>query len=79
MVDGIQTLFEFARIPHMSTELPPVSIQKTIFSTVITLNKAHGQTLKFRGINLKESSFFQDQLYVACSRVRNLKNISIQI
>lgn len=39
----------------------------------LTINKA--QALKHCDINFKESYFSQDQLYIACSRVGNLKNL----
>ncbi|XP_047514655.1 ATP-dependent DNA helicase PIF1-like [Pieris napi] len=74
-----QTVF-IPRIPLISSELPfqfkrlqfPI---KLAFS--FTINKAQGQTLKYCGINLKESCVFHGQLYVACSRVGNPKNLCI--
>lgn len=74
-----QTVF-IPRIPLISSELPfqfkrlqfPI---KLAFS--FTINKAQGQTLKYCGINLKESCFSHGQLYVACSRVGNPKNLYI--
>ncbi|CAF0883254.1 unnamed protein product [Brachionus calyciflorus] len=43
----------------------------------ITINKSQGQTLKFVGIYLNEPCFTHGQLYVALSRVTNVKNIKI--
>lgn len=41
----------------------------------ITINKAQGQTLRYCGINLKESCFSRGQLYVACYKVGNPKKL----
>lgn len=43
----------------------------------MTINKAQGQTIKHCGINLTDSCFSHGQLYVACSRVGNSKNLFI--
>lgn len=43
----------------------------------MTINKAQGQTLKVCGVNLKNPCFSHGQLYVACSRVGNPKNLYI--
>ncbi|XP_067134502.1 ATP-dependent DNA helicase pif1-like [Centruroides vittatus] len=66
------------RIPLISTELPfqfkrlqfPIKLAYSF-----TINKAQGHTLKHCGIDLKHSCFSHGQLYVACSRVGNLKNL----
>lgn len=43
----------------------------------ITINKAQGQTMKFAGVDLTSPCFSHGQLYVACSRVSNGKNLYI--
>ena len=43
----------------------------------LTINKSQGQTMKFAGIDLTNNCFSHGQLYVACSRVSNPKNLYI--
>lgn len=68
------------RIPMISTDLT-FEFKRTQFPVrlafAITINKAQGQTLKFAGINLTNPCFSHGQLYVACSRVGNPKNLII--
>ena len=45
----------------------------------ITINKAQGQTFERVGAFLKTPVFTHGQLYVACSRVRSVDNLFIQI
>ena len=46
-------------------------------SFALSINKAHGQSLKVVGLNLQSPCFSHDQLYVGCSRVGNGKNLFI--
>lgn len=43
----------------------------------MTVNKSQGQSLKVAGVNLDRSCFSHGQLYVACSRVGDPKNLFI--
>jgi ATP-dependent DNA helicase PIF1 len=43
----------------------------------MTINKSQGQTIKVVGLNLVEPCFSNGQLYVACSRVSNPKNLFV--
>ena len=43
----------------------------------ITINKAQGQSLSVAGLNLECPCFSHGQLYVACSRVGNPKNLFV--
>ena len=44
-----------------------------------TINKSQGQTLKLAGIWLRSQVFTHGQLYVACSRVGNPKNLKFAV
>jgi ATP-dependent DNA helicase PIF1 len=43
----------------------------------MTINKSQGQTIKVVGLNLIDPCFSHGQLYVACSRVSNPKNLFV--
>lgn len=43
----------------------------------LTINKSQGQTLNVVGIDLREHVFAHGQLYVALSRIREMKNVVI--
>jgi ATP-dependent exoDNAse (exonuclease V), alpha subunit - helicase superfamily I member len=68
------------RIPIIPTDLPfqfkrvqfPVKL-----SFAVTINKAQGQTLQVAGVHLEKPCFSHGQLYVACSRVSNARNLHI--
>lgn len=68
------------RIPMIPTDMPfdfkrlqfPIRLA---FS--MTINKAQGQSLKVCGLNLENPCFSHGQLYVACSRVGQPKNLFI--
>lgn len=68
------------RIPIIPTGLPfqfkrvqfPVKL-----SFAVTINKAQGQTLQVAGVHLENPCFSHGQLYVACSRVSNARNLHI--
>ncbi|GFW65223.1 ATP-dependent DNA helicase [Trichonephila clavipes] len=68
------------QIPIIPTDLPfqfkrvqfPVKL-----SFAVTINKVQGQTLKVAGVYLENQCFSQGQLYVACSRVSNVRNVHI--
>ena len=68
------------RIPLIPSNLPfnfrrlqfPVSL-----AFAMTINKSQGQTIKVVGLNLVEPCFSHGQLYVACSRVSNPKNLFV--
>ena len=45
----------------------------------MTINKAQGQTLDKVGLYLRNPVFTHGQLYVACSRVRSLDAIKVQV
>ncbi|XP_070203407.1 uncharacterized protein [Littorina saxatilis] len=66
------------RVPVIPSDLP-FTFKRLQFplcqSFAITINKAQGQTLKVAGLNLPTPCFAHGQLYVACSRVGNPKNL----
>ncbi|XP_022833273.1 uncharacterized protein LOC111361126 [Spodoptera litura] len=68
------------RIPMIPTDLP-FQFKRIQFplkpAFAMTINKAQGQTLKVAGVNLEKNCFSHGQLYVACSRVSNPKNLHI--
>ncbi|CEG75112.1 Putative PIF1 [Rhizopus microsporus] len=43
----------------------------------MTINKSQGQSLKYVGVDLIQSSFIHGQLYVALSRIASLSGISV--
>lgn len=45
----------------------------------MTINKAQGQTLDRIGVYLRNPVFTHGQLYVACSRVRSMESLRIQV
>lgn len=45
----------------------------------MTINKAQGQTLDNVGVYLRNPVFTHGQLYVACSRVRSVHGLKLQI
>lgn len=45
----------------------------------MTINKAQGQTLDKVGLFLRSPVFTHGQLYVACSRVRSMDSLRIQL
>ncbi|GFT42632.1 ATP-dependent DNA helicase [Trichonephila clavipes] len=65
------------RIPIIPTELP-FQFKRVQFlvkpSFAVTINKAQGQTLQVVGVHLERRCFSRGQLYVACSRVSNVRN-----
>jgi ATP-dependent DNA helicase PIF1 len=68
------------RIPLISEDLgfPFQRLQFPIrIAFAMTINKAQGQSLKVAGVNLESPCFSHGQLYVACSRVGNPKNLFI--
>lgn len=68
------------RIPMITSDLS-IEFKRLQFpirlAFAITINKAQGQSLKTVGINLEKPCFSHGQLYVACSRVGNPKNLVI--
>ena len=68
------------RIPRIPSDMPfefrrlqfPLRLAFPMFS-----NKAQGQSLKVVGVNLAAPCFLHGQPYVACSRVRRGKYLSI--
>lgn len=68
------------RIPIIPTDLKfqfkrvqfPINL-----SFSVTINKAQGQTLQVAGVHLEKPCFSRGQLYVACSRVSNARNLNI--
>lgn len=68
------------RIPLMPTDLP-FEFKRLQFPVrlafAMSINKAQGQTLKVAGIYLEQPCFTHGQLYVACSRVGDPKNLYI--
>ena len=48
-------------------------------SFAMTINKSQGQSLKHVGVYLEKHVFTQEQLYVACSRVRSVDGLKIYI
>ncbi|XP_050338342.1 ATP-dependent DNA helicase PIF6-like [Bactrocera neohumeralis] len=60
------------RIPMIPTDMP-FNFKRLQFPVrltfAMTINKAQGQTFQIGGVNLEESCFSHEQLYVACSRV----------
>ncbi|GFU59941.1 ATP-dependent DNA helicase [Trichonephila clavipes] len=58
--------FEFKRIQY------PITV-----CYAMTINKAHGQTLKMAGIDLRNDCFSHGQFYVPCSRVSSPDNLII--
>jgi hypothetical protein len=59
----------------------PFTLQKRQFplqlAFVMTINKAHGQTMKMVGIYLLELVFTHNQLYVVLSRVMRVNDVSV--
>ena len=68
------------RIPLISNELF-ICFKRLQFPVKLaysmTINKAQGQTLKWRGVNLIEACFSHGQLYVACFRVGRSNHLFI--
>jgi ATP-dependent DNA helicase PIF1 len=68
------------RIPLISEDLA-ITFQRLQFPVRIafamTINKSQGQSLKVAGVNLETPCFSHGQLYVACSRVGNPKNLFV--
>ena len=68
------------RIPLIPTDLP-FNFKRLQFPVrlafAMSINKAQGQSMKVAGINLDNPCFSHGQLYVACSRVGNPKNLFI--
>jgi hypothetical protein len=68
------------RIPLISEDLG-FTFQRLQFPVRIafamTINKAQGQSLTVAGVNLESHCFSHGQLYVACSRVGNPRNLFI--
>ncbi|GFX21390.1 ATP-dependent DNA helicase [Trichonephila clavipes] len=68
------------RIPTIPSDLP-FQFKKVQFpvklSFAVTINKAEGQTLKVAGVHLEKRCFSHGQLYVACSRVSDARNLHI--
>lgn len=68
------------RIPLIPNDLP-FEFKRLQFpirlAFAMSINKAQGQSLKVAGINLENPCFSHGQLYVACSRVGNPKNLYI--
>lgn len=51
----------------------------SLFFFSMTINKAQGQTLDKVGLFLRSPVFTHGQLYVACSRVRSMDSLRIQL
>lgn len=68
------------RIPLIPTDVP-FEFKRVQFPVrlafAMTINKSQGQSLKVAGINLESPCFSHGQLYVACSRVGNPKQLYI--
>jgi ATP-dependent DNA helicase PIF1 len=68
------------RILMIFTDIP-FEFERLQFSVrlafAISINKAHGHSLKVAGINLASPCFSHGQLYVTCSRVRTEKNLYV--
>ncbi len=79
---GNQHVLPRIKISRTSADLP-FSITRITFpvclSFAMTINKSQGQTFDRVGLLLKHPVFSHGQLYVAFSRVRNAKNLRIQI
>ncbi|GBN99379.1 hypothetical protein AVEN_169153-1 [Araneus ventricosus] len=62
------------RIPLFPTDLP-FSFQRLQFplrlAFAITINKAQGQSLRVRGLDLTDECFFHGQLYVGMSKAKD--------
>lgn len=68
------------RIPMITVDLS-IKFKRVQFPVklafAITINKSQGQSLQTVGLNLEKPCFSHGQLYVACSRVGNPKNLYI--
>lgn len=68
------------RIPiipsYLSFQFKRVRFHVQLIFTV-AINKAQRQTLKVAGVHLEKPCFSHTQLYVACSRVSNVRNLHI--
>ena len=60
----------------------PIIIQRKQFlltlAFALTINKSQGQSFESVGIYLERTFFSHEQLYVAVSRCKNLKNLFIE-
>lgn len=68
------------RISIIPTDLP-FQFKRVQFPVklnfAVTINKAQRQTLQVAGVHLEKTCFSHGQLYVACSRVSNARNLHI--
>ena len=66
------------RIPLIPSDMP-FEFKRLQFpikaSFAMSINKAQGQSLKLVGLNLAEPAFSHGQLYVACSRAQDSKQL----
>ncbi len=75
--------FFITRIRLYSNKQCPIPFIRQQFpiklASVMTINKAQGQTLQYMCLYLPEPVFSHGQLYVACGRVGSANNLSIYI
>lgn len=68
------------QIPIIPTDLP-FEFKRRQFPVrlafAMTINRAQGQTLEVAGVHLEKPCFSHGQLYVACSRVSDPRNLHV--
>lgn len=68
------------QIPIIPTDLPFDFKRRQLpvrLAFAMTINKAQGQTLQVAEVHLEKPCFSHGQLYVACSRVSDPRNLHI--
>ena len=78
--DGNISLLPIISLSTTETELPLVFTRKQFpikLSFAMSVNKSQGQTLGIVGLNLQYSAFTHRQLYVALSKVTDVKNLAV--